>query len=101
VEPEDIRSMFDSYTRLGQPHRAPGLGLGLYVAREIVTAHGGEIDATSSLGRGTTMTVRLPLADRRAKSGASAKRSGQPKRATPAKRATTAKRVSPAKRDAE
>ena len=48
----------------------PGLGLGLYVAREIVTAHGGEIEATSRLGKGTVMTVRLPLADRTAAAGA-------------------------------
>jgi signal transduction histidine kinase len=31
------------------------------VAREIVTAHGGEITATSRPGEGTTLTVRLPL----------------------------------------
>ena len=86
--------MFDAYTRLGQPHRAPGLGLGLYVAREIVTAHGGEIDATSSLGRGTVMTVRLPLADRRAKSGTPAMRR------SPAKSGSSPKRTSPAKRSA-
>jgi signal transduction histidine kinase len=100
VDPEDIRSMFDAYTRLGQPHRAPGLGLGLYVAREIVTAHGGEIDATSSLGRGTVMTARLPLADRRAKSGTPAMRRSPPKRASPAKRGARATRAAPAERGA-
>jgi two-component system CheB/CheR fusion protein len=61
---KDIRTMFDAYTRLGHPHRAPGLGLGLYVAREIVVAHGGEIEAASRLGDGTVLTVRLPLAKR-------------------------------------
>ncbi len=61
----DVRTMFDAYTRLGHPHRAPGLGLGLYVAREIAKAHGGDIEVTSRVGNGTTMTVRLPLADRR------------------------------------
>jgi two-component system CheB/CheR fusion protein len=69
VAAEDVRKMFEPYTRLGHPHRAPGLGLGLYVAREIVTAHGGEIDATSRLGKGTVMTVRLPLAARRTRAG--------------------------------
>jgi two-component system, chemotaxis family, CheB/CheR fusion protein len=64
VGAKDIRTMFDAYTRLGQPRRLPGLGLGLYVAREIVTAHGGAIEATSRLGRGTTMSVRLPLTRR-------------------------------------
>jgi signal transduction histidine kinase len=72
VAAEDLRTMFDAYTRLGNPHRAPGLGLGLYVAREIVTAHGGEIEAASEVGDGTVMTVRLPLADRRARRAASA-----------------------------
>lgn len=72
VAAEDLRTMFDAYTRLGSPHRAPGLGLGLYVAREIVTAHGGEIEAASEIGKGTVMTVRLPLADRRARRGAAA-----------------------------
>ena len=71
VAAKDIRKMFEPYTRLGHPHRAPGLGLGLYVAREIVTAHGGEIDATSRLGRGMVMTVRLPLAGRRPRRSAS------------------------------
>jgi signal transduction histidine kinase len=72
VAAEDLRTMFDAYTRLGNPHRAPGLGLGLYVAREIVTAHGGEIEAASEIGKGTAMTVRLPLADRRARRSAAA-----------------------------
>ena len=44
----------------------PGLGLGLYVAREIVTAHGGEIEATSVVGTGTVLTVQVPLARRAA-----------------------------------
>ena len=74
VSAEDIRTMFDAYTRLGKPHRAPGLGLGLYVAKEIVAAHGGEIVATSRMRRGTSMTVRLPLAERRTKAGTAAKR---------------------------
>nr|MBA2373544.1 PAS domain-containing sensor histidine kinase [Chloroflexota bacterium] len=64
VAPEDIRTMFEAYTRLGDPNRAPGLGLGLYVSQEIVTAHGGEIEATSRHGKGTDLAVRLPLAGR-------------------------------------
>ena len=59
------------------PHQTPGLGLGLYVAREIVTAHEGEIEARSRLGKGTVVTVRLPVAERRSARGrASGRRAG-------------------------
>ncbi len=44
-----------------QKQRRPGsIGLGLYIAREIVLAHGGRIDVTSSRDAGTVFTVRLP-----------------------------------------
>jgi signal transduction histidine kinase len=46
----------------GAPHapRAGGIGLGLYIAREIVAAHHGTIEVESSAEAGTTFTVRLP-----------------------------------------
>lgn len=37
-----------------------GLGLGLYIARQIVRAHGGTVEARSSAAEGTVFTVRLP-----------------------------------------
>jgi len=37
-----------------------GLGLGLYIAREVVTAHGGTLEVTSTEGSGTTFTAKLP-----------------------------------------
>ncbi|MFL5264482.1 MAG: ATP-binding protein [Anaeromyxobacteraceae bacterium] len=39
---------------------APGLGLGLFIARQIVTAHGGALAVESTAERGTRFTVRLP-----------------------------------------
>lgn len=39
---------------------ASGLGLGLYIARQIALAHGGSIEVESSEGRGTAFTARLP-----------------------------------------
>jgi signal transduction histidine kinase len=39
-----------------------GAGLGLAIARKLVEDHGGRIEARSEVGRGSTFTVRLPLA---------------------------------------
>ena len=60
IPAEDLPVLFEAYTRVGQPKRATGLGLGLFVAREIVAAHGGSITVTSQIGSGSTFTVRLP-----------------------------------------
>jgi signal transduction histidine kinase len=41
-----------------------GWGLGLYIARQIITAHHGTIDYTTELGRGTIFKIALPAAGR-------------------------------------
>ena len=47
----------------GHGTRAGGsIGLGLFIARAIVSAHGGDIQVRSSADAGTTFTVRLPKA---------------------------------------
>ena len=43
-------------------HSTPGMGLGLYIAREIATAHGGGIWAEARDGGGSAFKFRLPLA---------------------------------------
>jgi signal transduction histidine kinase len=67
IPAEDLSIVFEAYTRLRQPQRTAGLGLGLFVSREIVAAHGGTITATSQIGDGTTISVRLPAAPETAK----------------------------------
>jgi len=62
---EALATLFDPLVRLASPHlqrpRRPGsIGLGLYIARQVVLAHGGAIDVTSSQQEGTVFTVRLP-----------------------------------------
>jgi len=61
IPQEELPRVFDRFFR-GHGARAGGSGIGLTVARELVRAHGGELAVSSEPGRGTTFTVRLPLA---------------------------------------
>ena len=62
MSPGDLARAFDRFYK-GPNSR--GSGLGLTIARNLVTAHGGEIRATSEAGRGTTITFTLPNVGRR------------------------------------
>src|SRR5208337_1719627 len=44
-----------------QTTKAKGLGLGLAICKRIVDAHGGSISVKSEVGRGTTLTIQLPI----------------------------------------
>jgi signal transduction histidine kinase len=44
-----------------QVHQISGMGLGLYLVKEIVTLHGGTIEVTSREGEGSSFCVYLPL----------------------------------------
>ena len=63
ISPDLLPHLFDPFRR-GEGHRdkglTQGLGLGLYIAHEIVSAHGGTIEVTSSEEGGTRFQVRLP-----------------------------------------
>ncbi|HYW49363.1 MAG TPA: sensor histidine kinase [Gemmatimonadaceae bacterium] len=64
IAPEAMAGLFGPYKRLrqgaGTPRNSRHLGLGLYIAEQIVTAHGGQIDVTSTDADGTCFTTRLP-----------------------------------------
>ena len=58
-----MKTIFDPMVRQPGPEgdkHPTGLGLGLYIAREIATAHGGTIEVTSTRKEGTTFVVQLP-----------------------------------------
>lgn len=64
IPADSIAGLFSPLKRIssrqGTDRPSDNLGLGLYIAERIVTAHGGSIDVASSTDRGTTFTVRLP-----------------------------------------
>ncbi|MCC6175451.1 MAG: PAS domain-containing protein [Chloroflexi bacterium] len=63
----DVQPLLFARFRQGAPTASDktgqGLGLGLYISREIVTEHDGTITLDSTPGKGTTFTIRLPLLD--------------------------------------
>ncbi|WNG51059.1 histidine kinase [Archangium minus] len=61
IREEDRDRIFERFERAISANEASGLGLGLYIAREIAQAHGGTISVESQLGKGSTFTVTLPL----------------------------------------
>jgi signal transduction histidine kinase len=52
--------LFEPFTRSEAGQRGEGLGLGLYIASQIVTAHNGTLTVTSTLEEGTAFTARFP-----------------------------------------
>jgi len=62
IDPEDVPHIFEEYWRSPHATSAVGAGVGLFIVRKIVDAHGGSIDVISLPGIGTTLYVRLPAA---------------------------------------
>jgi PAS domain S-box-containing protein len=62
IPAEALGRVFDRFERLGSERHYGGFGLGLWLTREIVRAHGGVIDVASRPGEGATFRIDLPLA---------------------------------------
>jgi signal transduction histidine kinase len=71
IDPARRACVFERFERAVPSSSYGGLGLGLYIARSIVLAHGGTITVDSELGAGSTFTVTLPC-EAPAREGASA-----------------------------
>ena len=60
IPPEHQEHVFGQFERGAAPENLPGMGLGLWLVRRIVTAHGGTVTLDSRPGQGATFTVILP-----------------------------------------
>jgi len=64
IPPGEISHLFERFRQVDREKmEQQGVGLGLSIARGIIHLHGGEIMAKSTVGQGSTFTIRLPLAE--------------------------------------
>lgn len=54
-------AIFRRFYREEEVHDQPGVGIGLYLAREIITQQGGYIKVVSELGKGSAFSIMLPI----------------------------------------
>lgn len=63
VAEKDLNKIFGRYERAASQNDPSGLGLGLYISKEIIEAHGGKIWVESNSSKGTTFFISIPLSE--------------------------------------
>ncbi len=61
ISPENLNRIFERFERVTARSKTESLGMGLWITKQIVEAHGGTVLAESELGKGSMFTVRIPL----------------------------------------
>jgi signal transduction histidine kinase len=60
MEAAEVRQLFEKFSRLDKHASVAGTGLGLFVVKSIISAHGGRIEVRSQPGQGSEFTIILP-----------------------------------------
>jgi signal transduction histidine kinase len=61
IPPEDLPPLFDRFFRGDRTRSTEGTGLGLPITKSVLEAHGGSVQVESEVGRGTTVTMIIPV----------------------------------------
>ena len=63
IEPRDLDRIFERFYRAdrARSRSTGGTGLGLAIVKHVATNHGGRVEVTSTVGEGSTFTLRLPV----------------------------------------
>ncbi|WP_408098642.1 PAS domain-containing protein [Peredibacter sp. HCB2-198] len=61
VDKKDLERIFGRFERASHSAEVSGLGLGLFISKEIIESHRGRIFVTSTLGHGSTFTFEIPV----------------------------------------
>jgi len=62
IQPDELPHLFERFYRAKSSRQAEGAGLGLYITKLLVEAHGGHIHVESEVGKGSTFSFTLPVA---------------------------------------
>lgn len=60
MDPHEVQRLFQRFSRLSQHAGTPGTGLGLFIVKSIVNAHGGRVEVVSAPGAGSTFALFFP-----------------------------------------
>ena len=60
MTPEQLSHVCERFYRADASGKIPGTGLGMSIVKEIIELHGGDLEITSKVGVGTTVTLWLP-----------------------------------------
>src|SRR3989344_46225 len=61
IDPKFAKTIFERFKRGTTDGKFQGLGVGLFIVKQIVEAHGGKINVKSKLGHGSRFTIQLPV----------------------------------------
>jgi PAS domain S-box-containing protein len=61
ISADELAYVFDKYRRVRGTEQIDGSGLGLYIVRHLIQAHGGSVAVSSEVGRGSVFTISLPV----------------------------------------